>query len=750
MYNVTVFTLKTCPHCIRAKAFLRQEIPAEKLNLIEISLTDYPEKRLDMLQLADKLTVPQIFLGKKHIGGREELQRLIGGQPSERNTAETALQDENRNMISSEFFSVLERFALDLPADPRMLPPSYPPPVASGEYAKIAMATEIAEPKVVLKKIFVPTSSSSSEEPESQKSGGNHKVELGYVTLVRSLTEKLNLLTNPYDQEQGREGFFSRLFFSSSAGAASTTSSTSGTAKSGRKRQFFRGSDLVAAVTEILLELSAAGDAEEAHEGLVLQPDDALSACAALLQQNVIYPRKNGPQLQSCSSSSSSNAANGFYFQPKKKYALTAYSGVLSGSKDNFVLNSFVPRNLLIPDEKNSNNLHTTERDQQGAPVETAPGEDHTTFPTYPLAVLKRARRFFDKVVSANTDSETGLVDYGRMAASPEFDQFRVAISYLQLLDLNVHLKKRNEAFGENVAKAFWINCYNLLVLHAFAEAGIAEFDLGRLHFFAAVKYQFSFSAGAFISGTTSEENIFSSHSTTTTQQDNYAIKPLLPFSLHEIENGILRGNLPGAIQMKPPFSPDRLKNEKFILPRGEYRLHFALNCGARSCPPIKWFSAEACDEELRIVSMAFLEQEENLAVSENEGTKSAVLYLSKIFHWYSRDFTTTTSRNYRYNSQHEDVGTPSRMDTTSSAGEVGQDQDVLETPYNNDNFSDQQRLVSLLTRHTRGEKREKLVRLLQEQECSVKIEYNRYDWTTNSNGNHRKFAAWDLWDLWR
>jgi len=30
-------------------------------------------------------------------------------------------------------------------------------------------------------------------------------------------------------------------------------------------------------------------------------------------------------------------------------------------------------------------------------------------------------------------------------------------------------------------------------------------------------------------------------------------------------------------------------------------RIHFALNCGAKSCPPIKEFSAEAVDEELRI-----------------------------------------------------------------------------------------------------------------------------------------------------
>eukprot|EP00662_Eupelagonemidae_sp_cell21_P042485 gene42485-38177_t len=48
--RVTVFSLSGCPHCLRAKRLLGDlGHPFE-----EVSLSDYPEKRADMLALADR------------------------------------------------------------------------------------------------------------------------------------------------------------------------------------------------------------------------------------------------------------------------------------------------------------------------------------------------------------------------------------------------------------------------------------------------------------------------------------------------------------------------------------------------------------------------------------------------------------------------------------------------------------------------------------------------------------------------
>ena len=38
------------------------------------------------------------------------------------------------------------------------------------------------------------------------------------------------------------------------------------------------------------------------------------------------------------------------------------------------------------------------------------------------------------------------------------------------------------------------------------------------------------------------------------------------------------------------------------------YRIHFALNCGAKSCPPIKTFTGEEVDTQLNLATQAFLE----------------------------------------------------------------------------------------------------------------------------------------------
>jgi len=40
-------------------------------------LPDYPEKRSDMLQLADRLTVPQIFFNDRHMGGASDVEQML-------------------------------------------------------------------------------------------------------------------------------------------------------------------------------------------------------------------------------------------------------------------------------------------------------------------------------------------------------------------------------------------------------------------------------------------------------------------------------------------------------------------------------------------------------------------------------------------------------------------------------------------------------------------------------------------------
>lgn len=63
-------------------------------------------------------------------------------------------------------------------------------------------------------------------------------------------------------------------------------------------------------------------------------------------------------------------------------------------------------------------------------------------------------------------------------------------------------------------------------------------------------------------------------------------------YSLQDIENGILRSNRKAVGALSLPFK----KNDprlKVALAKNEPLIHFALVCGAKSCPPIKTYSAE-------------------------------------------------------------------------------------------------------------------------------------------------------------
>ena len=81
---VTLYVSDWCPYCQRAKGLLEQKNVA----FSEINVEEDAKFRDEMIARSNRRTVPQIFLGDKHIGGCEdlialndsgELDRLIQG-----------------------------------------------------------------------------------------------------------------------------------------------------------------------------------------------------------------------------------------------------------------------------------------------------------------------------------------------------------------------------------------------------------------------------------------------------------------------------------------------------------------------------------------------------------------------------------------------------------------------------------------------------------------------------------------------
>lgn len=146
--------------------------------------------------------------------------------------------------------------------------------------------------------------------------------------------------------------------------------------------------------------------------------------------------------------------------------------------------------------------------------------------------------------------------------------------------------------------KAFWINVYNGLTSYWIIEKGIQKSMLERpfLTFFSKI------TIGGF------------------------------SFSLNDIEHGILRNNQNTPYKIWRQFSDKDARNQ-FKVKQLDYRIHFALNCGAKSCPAIAHYNAENLDAQLQLAEEDFLAQ--GFLINEAKKTISC----SKIFKFYKKDF---------------------------------------------------------------------------------------------------------------
>jgi len=218
----------------------------------------------------------------------------------------------------------------------------------------------------------------------------------------------------------------------------------------------------------------------------------------------------------------------------------------------------------------------------------------------------------------------------------------------------------------EKTRLTFGINVYNLMVTYAFIKVGIGTTSLTRSAFFGKTKFN--------IGG--------------------------LLFSLNDLEHGVLRANARHPYAISPTFGKGDPR-AKLALPTLDCRLHFGLHCGAKSCPPIKYFRRESIEEELRVVALSFCGEDETVSVDED----SHSLTVSMIFKWYERDFCES-----------------------------------------------KERLPEAIVKFLKGPKKEALERMIAKSSSNdgtkkqqpIAIAYHTYDWTANAS-HFKPYSASDL-----
>lgn len=101
--------------------------------------------------------------------------------------------------------------------------------------------------------------------------------------------------------------------------------------------------------------------------------------------------------------------------------------------------------------------------------------------------------------------------------------------------------------------------------------------------------------------------------------------------SLNDIEHGILRRSRSVlGLGYLPRLFPSRFEKTHRVSEL-DPRIHFALNCGAASCPPIAAYSRERLDEELTLASESYLGSE----VVYDDGA----VRVPRLLLWYRGDF---------------------------------------------------------------------------------------------------------------
>jgi len=72
--TVTMYATGWCPYCQRA----RELMETKGLVINEINVDEEAARRAEMLARSGRRTVPQIFIGDRHIGGCDDLVALDG------------------------------------------------------------------------------------------------------------------------------------------------------------------------------------------------------------------------------------------------------------------------------------------------------------------------------------------------------------------------------------------------------------------------------------------------------------------------------------------------------------------------------------------------------------------------------------------------------------------------------------------------------------------------------------------------
>jgi hypothetical protein len=103
--------------------------------------------------------------------------------------------------------------------------------------------------------------------------------------------------------------------------------------------------------------------------------------------------------------------------------------------------------------------------------------------------------------------------------------------------------------------------------------------------------------------------------------------------SLDDVEHGILRhSKIKWSLGYVNKLFPSQFEKNQRV-DTVDYRIHFSLNCGATSCPPIAFYQPEQLERQLDLATKVYLQGEAEYNITEN------TVALPAIMGWFRGDF---------------------------------------------------------------------------------------------------------------
>lgn len=205
-----------------------------------------------------------------------------------------------------------------------------------------------------------------------------------------------------------------------------------------------------------------------------------------------------------------------------------------------------------------------------------------------PFATLSSLFKKMVQIISAETDGN-GRVDYEAIRSSRAFHLFERDVCQLQLINV--------KTMGELSRKAFFINVYHLLMMHAFVRTKPKK----ARNFFTDVQYMI----GGFV------------------------------LSLDDIFHGILRCNSAHPITGTKMFTDSSDHRRSLCLNQLDDRIHFAINEVGGSSSLMYEYHEDAIGEELRVLTELLFTTEGMVSINVKSNTLTIPAFMGS----YLTDF---------------------------------------------------------------------------------------------------------------